>query len=598
MSMRVVKKILPFEQNPLAFLVADLSVVALILVLGFGLARFLTVSSAPFVAEAPIDTSLASLPSYALLSLTRSLIALSLSYVVAITYGSIAARKQSFEKVMIPALDVLQSLPVVSFMPGFVFALTALFPNSRWGLELACILMIFTGQVWNLVFAYYESQCSLSTDLREVSKIMGLKTFRRFFIVDLPNGIRPLVYNGMMSMAGGWFFLTLCEAFPLGSKSFRLPGLGSYMKLAFEQQNTTSFVAGLCVMALLIIGVDFVLWKPLIAWSARFRDDSSGEEQSLFLDLLEKTRIVPSLLRSFDNWREKRENRDRSHSKRAKIIAFAKQTPIVQFPRRAWITVSQASQGSLRNLPITIWLVSFGMGAMAFNMLVGLPDVANAITHVSKSDWLRLIHALFLTGVKVIGVLIISTLWALPVGLWIGKNPRIAKFMQPIVQNIAAFPAPVLFPFIAMTLIQKGWNPQLIALVLMTMGNQWYLFFNVISGASRIPEELKLVARVYQLNRWHRWRFLYFPAIFPSLITGWITATGGSWNTSIVAELVSFPGGESRAQGIGLELTQAAARGDNIILAAAVCVITIALVVLNRSLWRTLHLYAERLKSV
>jgi NitT/TauT family transport system permease protein len=598
MGMSVSKRILPFEKNTLAFLAADLSVIGLVLILGFGLARFLTVSSAPFVAEAPIDTSLGNLPSYALLSLTRSLIALSLSYFVAILYGSIAARKPSYEKVMIPALDVLQSLPVVSFMPGFVFALTALFPQSRWGLELACILMIFTGQVWNLVFAFYESQSALSPDLRDVSKIVGLGNVRRFFVVDLPNGIRPLVYNGMMSMAGGWFFLTLCEAFPLGSKSFRLPGLGSYMKLAFEQQNTTSFVAGLCAMGVLIIGVDFFLWKPLIAWSGRFREEASGEEQSLFLDLLEKTQVVPSFLRAFENWREKRDALQAHGSRRKRLLDFAKQTPFVRIPQRAWTTVSQAaSHHPLRNIPLSLWVVSFGLGALAFQLLVGLPEIARSIEHVSKEDWLRLIRALFLTAGKVLAVLVFATIWTVPVGLWIGKSPRVAKFMQPVVQNIAAFPAPVLFPLIAMTLIQHGWNPQIIALTLMTIGNQWYLFFNVISGASRIPEDLKLVARAYQLTRWQRWRFLYFPAIFPSLVTGWITAAGGSWNTSIVAELVTFPGGESRAQGIGLELTRASAQGDNTTLAAAVCVITIALVVLNRSLWRTLHLYAERLKS-
>jgi NitT/TauT family transport system permease protein len=216
-------------------------------------------------------------------------------------------------------------------------------------------------------------------------------------------------------------------------------------------------------------------------------------------------------------------------------------------------------------------LITFGCGALAFQILVNFSNITGAMGKISQEEWLRLIRALFYTGARVIGVIFFSTLWTVPVGVWIGKSPRIAKTLQPIVQNVAAFPAPMLFPLIAMTLIRWGWSPHIIALVLMIVGNQWYLFFNVISGASRIPEDLKQVAHAYQFTLWYRWRYLYFPAIFPSLVTGWLTAAGGSWNASIVAEYVSFPGGESQAKGIGLELTKACASGNNITLAAAVC---------------------------
>ncbi len=597
MDVRGLKRIVPFEKNKLAFLVADLSIVTVILVLGFGLARFLSISNAPFIAESPIDTSLGSLPVYALLSLVRGLLSLILSYIVALIFGTLAARKPTYEKIIIPVMDVLQCLPVVSFMPGFIFALTTLFPNSRWGLEFACILMIFTGQAWNLVFAYYESQCTLSNDLRDVSKIAGLGAARQFTLVDLPNGIRPLVYNGMMSMAGGWFFLTVCEAFPLGSKNFRLPGLGSYMKLAFEEQKTTSFVSGLIVMSLIILGLDFILWRPLIAWAGRFRDEDSGEESSAFLAILEKTNIGPFVIDAFKSIREKFFPDDSHESQSHRFIEFAKTTPFVKLPQKAWVIVAQAtSQHTFREIPWAVWFITFGLGAFAFNLLVNLPSLAHTIGQVPEKTWIRLIHSLFLSTGRVVAVVVLSTLWTIPVGVWIGKNPRIAKLLQPFVQDIAAFPAPMIFPLLAMILIQWGWTPNLIAITLMVIGNQWYLFFNVLSGASRIPEDLKLVARTYQLTLWQRWRFLYFPAIFPSLVTGWITAAGGSWNASIVAEYVSFPGGESRAEGIGLELTQASAQGDNVTLAAAVCVLTIAIIVLNRTLWRTLQLSAERLR--
>ncbi len=591
MGMRIAKKVLPFQKYPVGFWVADLAVIFLVLLVVFGIAHFLSVSNAPYIAESPIDTSLSSLPSYAVLSLMRSLFSLALSYVVAIVFGSLAAKKASYERILIPALDVLQCLPVVSFMPGLIFALTTLFPNSRWGLELACILMIFTGQAWNLVFAFYESQCALSKDLVDVTKIAKLGTFRRFVMVDLPSGIRPLVYNGMMSMAGGWFFLTVCEAFPLGDRNFRLPGLGSYMKLAFEQQKTSSFVAGLVLMAVMIVVVDFVLWRPLIAWSSRYRDESSEEESSAFLNLLEKAEVMPTLSRALD-WIKERLSK-LFGSPKASVSLLDGQSAWVHRSVHLWHTLPTSSW---RELPVISWIVTFGLGALAFYILSSIPAIASTVGQVSQGDWLRIIRALFITGGRVIGVLLISSLWTVPIAVWIGKSPRVAKIMQPIVQDIAAFPAPMVFPLLAMMMTHRGYNPHLIALILMIIGNQWYLFFNVISGASSIPEELKLVSRAYQFTMWQRWRYLYYPAIFPSLVTGWLTAAGGSWNASIVAEFVSFPGGESQANGIGWELIRASTRGDNVTLAAAVCVLTIAIIVLNRTIWRSLHLYAEKMK--
>lgn len=593
--MKTVKSIRKLEKNPQAFLAADLVVVLLVLVLCYGFVRFVDLSSMPFIAEAPISSSLASLPGYALLSLTRSLIALGLSYVFAIIYGTIAASRPSFERVMIPLLDVLQSLPVVSFMPGFVLSLTMLFPDSRWGLELSCILLIFTGQVWNLVFAYYESQTTVPGELKDVTRILKMTPTQKFLILDLPNGVRPLVYNGMMAMAGGWFFLTLCEAFTLGNRRFRLPGLGSYLRVSFDQGNYTGFVAGILCIILLIVGVDFFLWRPLIAWSGRFRslvDSGNVKETSFFLTLLERTRVTKWMSAQLERFSDDFRGAVQSETNPVKALKVEEVAKRLRESARR----SRLAQVRSWTPTVTMWALTFGAGGLVFALLPELPGLALSLAEISDRDWLRLINSLFLTAVRIVVVLVLATAWTVPLGLWIGNSVRVARIAQPIVQNIAAFPAPVLFPLIAATLHRNGVPAEGIAIVLMLIGNQWYVFFNVISGASRIPDELKAVARVYRLSLFDKWMKLYLPAIFPGLVTGWITAAGGSWNTSIVAERILIPGGEIRTPGIGLELTTAAEDGSSLRLVAAISVITIALIVLNRSVWRSLHMSAEKLK--
>lgn len=595
--MKTLKTISKLDKHPKAFLAADLIVILLVLLLGYGFVRFVDLSSMPFIAEAPVEVSLRTLPVYALLSLTRSLIALALSYVFAIVYGTIAASRPSFERVMIPILDVLQSLPVVSFMPGFVLVLTQIFPESRWGLEIACILLIFTGQVWNLVFAYYESQTTMPSELKDVTTIVRMSWVQRFLILDLPNGVRPLVYNGMMAMAGGWFFLTLCEAFTLGQRDFRLPGLGSFLRVAFDTGNYPAFAAGVFCIVLLIVGVDFFLWRPLIAWSGRFReakDSADQEEKSVFLNLLDRTRLTRWVSGQVERLVDKFKPDSVSVTSDAKS---EKSTSTEWLARRLAVSNGRMAQMNRWTPTVTMWVLTFGAGGLVFAALPEIPGLALTLTEISDRDWLRLINSLFLTFIRIVVVLAISTAWAVPVGLWIGINPRVARIAQPIVQNIAAFPAPVLFPLIGMNLYHIGVPVEVIAIVLMLIGNQWYIFFNVISGASRISGELRMVSKLYRLSLYEKWIKLYLPSIFPGLVTGWITAAGGSWNTSIVAERIIIPGGEIRTPGIGLELTLATEDGSSLRLVAAISVITIALIVLNRSVWRSLHLSAEKLKE-
>ncbi|MEY4065758.1 MAG: hypothetical protein RIR26_1966 [Pseudomonadota bacterium] len=591
-----------------SYLAAELLTLGIVILVGLSLAHFVAVGSAPFVESVPISAELHHLPEYAALSLTRSLIALIISYSFAIFYGTVAARSERNERLMIPVLDVLQSLPVLTFLPGFVLALTSLFPHSRWGLELSCILMIVTGQVWNLVFAYYESQRTLNPELKEYASVARLSPMERLTRLDLPSALSPLVYNGMMSMAGGWFFLTLCEGFVLGDKNYRLPGLGSFLSVTFEQQQYSAFIAGLICLVLMVWGVDFLLWRPLIAWSSQYREsgesDSSRAERSLFLELLRKSKLSQTV---GDAWSVTLTHmRDFVRRKKINSGVLLNTTVDLGQLKSGWRLMSNPTQLIEAKTKARLgeqirafarWFSGFLVGGVVFLLLPALPNVAANMATVTRSDWLELTNALALTFIKVLGVIVFATLWTVPVGLWVGKSPKVSRYVAPVIQNLAAFPAPVVYPLIAMSLAKSNMNAVFVATLLMTIGNQWYMLFNVISGASRIPTELQTVAKVFRFSLYDRFTKLYFPAIFPSLLTGWITAAGGAWNASIVAEIVDFPGGRLRAPGIGAEITEATTHGHYQRLVAAIIVITIALIILNRTVWRTLHQHSEFLKQ-
>ena len=590
----------PVNASKSALLRADIIVILVAIILGLGFSRFLGTANAPFVAQVDISSSLSSLPGYALLSFVRSLIALSLSFIFAIIYGTLAANNKTLEKILIPLLDVFQSLPVVAFLPGFVLALISVFHNSRWGLELACILTIFTGQVWNLAFAYYESQRTLQPEFVEVAKIYRLSSVQKFFSVDLPNGYRPLIYNGMMSMAGGWFFLTTCEDFPLGNQNFRLPGLGSYLAETFSNGAYGNFVIGLLVLLVIIIGTDLFLWKPLIAWVNRFRDGDDGQkpvEESWFLSIVRNTNIPKFITTYFKKFLAllfpKSKMEEEGATRRYLIENIDK-----------WITVFNTNKflsnekiKKVRQSSLITFIITFAVGGLVFSLLPKLPSLGQSMAVLTNKDWFELIHAVFLTGLKVFLVLIISTIWTVPVGLYLGLNPRLERLCQPIIQNCAAFPAPVLFPLIAMFLAKMLFPAFLNTTLLMCVGSQWYILFNVIGGASRIPAELKFVSRIYKFTLLQRFTRLYFPAILPSLATGWVTAAGGAWNASMVAEIVLYPGGSLKSDGIGAELANASAAGNYTRLIAAIICIVVALVILNRTVWRTVHIYAEQVKD-
>ncbi len=518
-----------------------------------------------------IELSPAVLPSYTAQTLLRMLIAYIISLVFSILYSYIAYYNRTAEKILLPLLDILQSIPVLSFLPGVVLALIALFPGSRIGVELAAIILIYTGMAWNMTFSFYQSLISVPRELREVAKIYRLGWWQQVWTLDLPAGAIGLIWNSVMSVAGGWFFLMAIESFTIGEKTFTLPGLGSYLAEAANQQDYAALIYGLAVLIAVIIIIDILVWRPLIAWGEKFKMEMVEAEnvpKSFVLDFLRRS---PTLRAFHQNifasvWEGLDEQLRPKH------------------PRQ-----SLAPQNGQGNWPITpiillIFAVFVGWGAIAF---------LRQMLSVSWQDWRQIGLGAVLTTLRVMAALILSLVWTVPVGVAIGRNPRAAQVLQPIVQIAASVPATALFPVLLLALANVGGGLEIGSVALMMLGTMWYILFNVIAGAQAIPTELFEAAVVYQLSWWQRWRTLILPGIFPYLITGIITAVGGAWNSSIVSEYVEFQNQTEQTLGLGATISEASVRGDFPLLMAATAVMSLLVVLTNRLVWRPLYRLAE-----
>lgn len=518
-----------------------------------------------------IELSPAVLPSYTAQTLLRMLIAYIISLVFSILYSYIAYYNRTAEKILLPLLDILQSIPVLSFLPGVVLALIALFPGSRIGVELAAIILIYTGMAWNMTFSFYQSLISVPRELREVAKIYRLGWWQQVWTLDLPAGAIGLIWNSVMSVAGGWFFLMAIESFTIGEKTFTLPGLGSYLAEAANQQDYAALIYGLAVLIGVIIIIDILVWRPLIAWGEKFKMEMVEAEnvpKSFVLDFLRRS---PTLRAFHQNifapvWEGLDEQLRPKH------------------PRQ-----SLAPQNGQGNWPITpiillIFAVFVGWGAIAF---------LRQMLSVSWQDWRQIGLGAVLTTLRVMAALILSLVWTVPVGVAIGRNPRAAQVLQPIVQIAASVPATALFPVLLLALANVGGGLEIGSVALMMLGTMWYILFNVIAGAQAIPTELFEAAVVYQLSWWQRWRTLILPGIFPYLITGIITAVGGAWNSSIVSEYVEFQNQTEQTLGLGATISEASVRGDFPLLMAATAVMSLLVVLTNRLVWRPLYRLAE-----
>jgi NitT/TauT family transport system permease protein len=513
-----------------------------------------------------IDLSPLALPRYAFFSLSRGLLAYGLSLCFTLVYGYWAAKDRTAERVLVPLLDVLQSIPVLGFMPGLVLALVALFPHSNVGLEMAAVLMIFTGQVWNMTFSFYHSLRAVPREQIEVATLYRFGWWRVLRRVELPFATTGLVWNSMMSMAGGWFFLMVSEAFVLDKKDFRLPGLGSYMSVAAAHGDGRAMMWAMAAMVTMIVTLDQLLWRPLVVWAQKFRVEEGGNQEvmrSWFYDFVRRSRLYPVL---------------RGAVSRARTRVAA---PLPRAP-------SQRTAGASRHasrLLFAALVLLLGFGGYKLLLLFRV---------IPPATWLALLGMGALTLGRVTAATLVGTLWALPAGIAVGLSPRLSRFVQPVAQVAASFPAPMLFPAVITLLgaahVTLGWG----SIVLMLLGTQWYIFFNVIAGAVGIPSDLREAARSYHFNRWQRLRAVYLPSVFPYLVTGWVTATGGAWNASIVSEYVSIKGQTMTTTGLGSAISQAAEQADFSLLAAAVAVMSAMVVLFNRTVWSACYRLAER----
>lgn len=525
---------------------------------------------APEVITGP-DISLAprALPWYAALSLGRMAAAYALSLLFTLIYGRIAAYHERAEQLLMPLLDVLQSVPILSFLPVVLLGLSAILPQGI-AAELASIVLIFTSQVWNLTFAWYQSLTTIPGELREASTVFGFGGWLRFKTLELPFAAISLVWNSMMSWAGGWFFLMAAEIFTVGQRDFRLPGLGAYLHEAANAGDFTAIAWGLATLIALIILLDQFVWRPLLAWSDRFKVEmvkDTDPPTSWFYDLWRAARLPGWLARhvlaplgeKVDAWLQHR-------FPPASVPAGRRASP---WPARLLVLVGAAL------------------------LLYGAYRAAVLLLAVSRAEWAAVAVGLLATFLRVTLALTITLAWTVPVGVAIGTNRRIASVLQPLVQILASVPATALFPVLLLFILRLPAGLNIAAILLMLLGTQWYLLFNVIAGASAIPQDLKYTASLLRLSRVERWRTLILPALFPFLITGAITASGGAWNASIVAEYVVFGGQTLQTTGLGAVIAAATAEGNYPLLLAATLSMVLAVVLVNRLLWRPLYRLAE-----
>ncbi len=528
----------------------------------------------PVPAHVEISQSPSALPLYAVYSLVRLAVAYGLSMLFALAYGYVAARSKQAELVLIPLLDILQSIPVLSFLPGVMLAMVALFPHSQLGIELGSIILIFTGQVWNIAFSFYSSLKGIPRELREAAIIYRFGAWQKFIELDLPYSTIGLVWNSMMSVAGGWFFLMACEMFVLGNRDFRLPGLGSFLQTAASHGNTRAILWGLAAMVTVIVLLDQLIWRPVIAWADKFKFEqveTAKAAPSPLISLLGRASIVIRLFR------------------------------YVVRPVLDWITISLAV-GARRaaatfHVPkrriVRHSLLILIAAAILAGIGVAVFHAAQELSDLKRADYFTLLRSAGYTFLRVNAALLIGALWAVPAGVAIGFNPRLARIAQPLAQIAASIPATALFPVILLFLIKFRGGLEIAALLVMLLGTQWYILFNVIAGAMAIPTDLKEASSIFRFDSWDRWRYLILPGIFPYLVTGLVTASGNAWNASIIAEYFHFQGSIVSTVGLGSAISRASDAGRFDILLASTLIMATIVVLINRLVWRRMYRLAS-----
>ncbi|HLN24617.1 MAG TPA: ABC transporter permease subunit [Patescibacteria group bacterium] len=519
----------------------------------------------------PMSLDPSHLPYYLLRSFLRMAVGLVCSLLFTLVYATLAAKNKYAEKILIPILDVLQSIPILGFLSITVTGFIALFPGNLLGVECAAIFAIFTSQAWNMTFSLYQSLRTIPHDLEEAAEMFHLSPWQRFWRLELPFASPPLIWNMMMSVSGGWFFVVASEAITVSGQSIMLPGIGSYIALAINDKDI--YAIGWAILAMLggILAYDQLFFRPLIAWADKFKFETTpGEEipTSFLLDVMQRTRLLRFL---------------------ASAPAFLWEVSLPLFRRRH----DGLGRPAMRRVNIPwfdkVWNIFLAL--VAAYALIKVGEFVK--TEVGMDEVIHVFLLSLATATRVIVLIAIASVIWVPIGVWIGLRPRVAQTVQPIAQFLAAFPANLMFPVAVLLILHFNASVEIWTSPLMILGTQWYILFNVIAGASAIPTDLKDAAGNFGLKGWLKWKRLILPAIFPSYVTGAITASGGSWNASIVSELVSWGDTTLVATGVGAYIAQATAAGDFPRIALGICMMCIFVMLFNRQLWRRLYRLAE-----
>lgn len=535
--------------------------------------------SAPYKLGVPIQISLAPshLPWYALRTVSRMFIALIFSLLFTFTIGTLAAKNRHAERVIIPFIDVMQSVPVLALLAITVTGFIALFPGSLLGPECAAIFVIFTAQVWNITLSFYQSLKTVPEDLKETAKVFQLSAWQRFWRIEVPFSMPGLLWNVMLSMSGSWFFVVASEAISVANQQINLPGIGSYIALAIKQADLYAVGYAIAAMFLVILLYDQLIFRPLNYWAEKFKMDLLYDQKiprPWLTRVLQKTHVLKYASHLFVRFLDRFVN------------------PKSPLMRGSWLHGESSVQWS-------IWFSWLWYIAIVCGLIMGVIIFSRfIIDYVNTSEILHVMFLGFITAVRVASVVLLCSLIWVPIGVWIGLRPKATQIIQPVAQFLAAFPSYLLFPLVVTAIIHYDLNIEVWTAPLMVLGTQWYILFNVIAGASALPKDFYQVADNFGLKGWRWWKRLILPGIFPYYVTGAITATGGAWNTSIVAEYVRWGSTTLKVTGIGAYITEYTMSGDFPRVALAIGVMCVFVLLFNHLIWRPLYLFAQARFSI
>ncbi len=525
--------------------------------------------------QSPVDLNYWDLPYYALRTTLRMFAALIASLIFTFIYATLCAKSKRAEMVLIPILDILQSVPILGFLSFTVTFFLNLFPGQVLGAECAAVFAIFTSQAWNMAFSFYQSLRTVPKDLDEVSRGFQLTGWQKFWSLEAPFAVPGLVWNTMMSMSGGWFFVVASEAITVGDTTIKLPGVGSYLAVAIDQQRIDAVFAAVVVMLIVILAYDQILFRPIVAWAGKFRVELSAgevEHSSWVLTIFKRSRWLQAILSPI-GWT-------------LRTISFLR----LSFKLPGLAVMNRRPSRTVGIVMDVLWYILIA-AVVAYSIYEIVEFVG---TTLGPQDALNAFYLTLITLVRVLVLIFLASVVWVPIGVWIGLRPRVAEFMQPLAQFLAAFPVNVLFPFVVVGIIYFKLNPDIWLSLLIVFGTQWYILFNVIAGASAFPNDLKEAAANFHIKGWLWWKNVMLPGIFPYYFTGALTASGGSWNAAIVAEYVKWGTDKVTAHGIGSYIAIATENGDFPRIVLGVAMMSIFVTLLNRFVWRRLFTMAER----